>query len=154
MTELLVYIVLYALYAATLCFLFVMLFIRDFRRWWLRAATAVFGLAALGLPFTLATRTLGYPDPWPVPGRYDVFGWDVEERSGAIFLFVQPAGAAVPYHMRVPFELGTALKLQSVAENPGIYKQITVDILAERSEAGPHYVFNIEKVFSDDETGG
>ncbi len=151
MSELLVFIILYALHAATVCFLFVMLFIHDFRRWWLRAATLVFGLAALALPLTMATKTLGYPDPWPGPGRYDVLGWDVDESGDALFLFVMQLDGSEPYHLRVPFDLGIALKLQEVQEQIGIYKQITVDILPESTEHGPKYAFNIERVFSDDE---
>jgi hypothetical protein len=151
MSELLVFIVLYALHAATVCFLFVMLFIHDFRRWWLRAATLVLGLAALALPLTMATKTLGYPDPWPGPGRYDVLGWDVDETDDALFLFVMQLDGSEPYHLRVPFDLGVALKLQEAQEGIGTYKQITVDILPESTEYGPKYAFNIERVFSDDD---
>ena len=151
MSELLVFIILYALYAATVCFLFVMLFIRDFRRWWLRGATFVFGLVALGLPFGLATKTLGYPDPWPAPGRYDVLGWDVDESGGALYLFAMQPGASEPYHVRVPFKLGVALKLQEVAEEVSIYRQITVDIFPDSTDDGPNYAFNIERVFKEEE---
>ena len=151
MSELLVFIILYALHAATVCFLFVMLFIHDFRRWWLRAGTLVLGLAAVGVPLAMATKTLGYPDPWPGAGRYDVLGWDVDESGGALYLFVMEPDGAKPYHLRVPFDLGVALKLQDVAENGSIYKQITVDISSETTEYGPEYAFNIERVFSEDE---
>jgi len=151
MSELLVFIILYALHAATVCFLFVMLFIHDFRRWWLRGATLILGLAALALPLGLATKTLGYPDPWPGPGRYDVLGWDIDETGGALFLFVMQPESTKPYHLRVPFDLGVALKLQKVQEEISIYKQITVDISAETTKHGPKYAFNIERVFSDDE---
>lgn len=151
MSELLVFIILYALHAATVCFLFVMLFIHDLRRWWLRGATLVLGLGALALPLTMATKTLGYPDPWPGPGRYDVFGWDIDENGGALFLFVMEPDGRAPYHLRVPFDLGVALKLQKVSEEPSIYKQITVDIFPESTNHGPEYAFNIERVFPDDE---
>ncbi len=150
MSELLVFIVLYSLHAATVCFLFVMLFIHDFRRWWLRGATLVLGLASLALPLTMATKTLGYPDPWPPTGRYDVHGWEVDESGGAIYLFVVAPEATEPYHLRVPFDLGVALKLQKVSEERSIYKQITVDIFPESTEHGPKYAFNIERVFEDD----
>ena len=63
---------------------------------------------------------------------------------------MEPDGAK-PYHLRVPFDLGVALKLQDVAENGSIYKQITVDIFPETTEYGPEYAFNIERVFSEDE---
>ena len=151
MSELLVFIILYALHAATVCFLFVMLFIHDARRWWLRAATLVLGLVALGVPLGMATKTLGYPDPWPGPGRYDVLGWDVDESGGALYLFVMAPDGSKPYHLRVPFDLGVALKLQKVAEERSIYKQITVDILPESNKYGPEYAFNIERVFKDDD---
>ncbi len=151
MSELLLFIVIYALYAATVCFLFVMLFIREFRRWWLRGATFAFGLIALGLPFWLANGTLGHPDPWPPPGRYDVLGWDVDEGGSAIYVFAMQPGGSEPYHLRVPFELGTALKLQEVAQETSIYKQITIDVRPESTEHGPNYAFNIERVFKIEE---
>lgn len=151
MSELLVFIILYALHAAAICFLFTMLFIHEARRWWLRGATLVLGLVALALPLKMATETLGYPDPWPAPGRYDVLGWDVDESGGALFLFVMRRDGSEPYHLRVPFDLGIALRLQKVEEQIGIYKQITVDISAESAEDGPSYALNIERVFSDDE---
>ncbi len=151
MSELLVFIIVYALHAATVCFLFVMLFVHDVRRWWLKAAALALGLGALILPLNLANKTLGYPDPWPLPGRYDVLGWDVDESGGALFLFVMRPDGSEPYHLRVPFELGIALKLQEVAEEVSIYKQITVDIFPETTEYGPKYAFNIERVFKDDE---
>lgn len=151
MSELLVFIIVYAMHAATVCFLFVMLFVFDLRRWWIKGATLVLGLGALALPLSLATKTLGYPDPWPLPGRYDVHGWDVDENGGALFLFVIEEGGTKPYHMRVPFDLGVALKLQKVAEERSIYKQITVDIFPETTQHGPKYAFNIERVFADDE---
>ncbi len=151
MTELLLFIIIYALYAATVCFLFVMLFIREFRRWWLRGATLAFGLVALALPIGLAGNTLGYPDPWPEPGRYDVLGWDVDEVGEALYLFTMAPDGSEPYHLRVPFDLGTALKLQEVAQEISIYKQITIDIFPESTEHGPKYAFNIERVFKVDE---
>jgi len=150
MSELLVFIILYALHAATVCFLFVMLFIHDFKRWWLRGATLVLGLASLALPLTLATKTLGYPDPWPGAGRYDVLGWEIDETGGALFLFVMQPEGTKPYHLRVPFDLGIALTLQEVSEEVSIYKQITVDIFDEATKHGPKYAFNIERVFPDD----
>ena len=151
MSELLVFIILFALHAAAISFVFAMLFIYDFRRWWLRAITVVFGLAALALPLKLATDTLGYPDPWPASGRYDVLGWDVDETGGALFLFVMPPDATAPHHLRLPFDLGLALKLQKAQEQIGIYKQITVDIFDETAEDGPGYALTIERVFPDDE---
>ena len=88
MSELLVLIILYALHAAAVCFLFAMLFVNDLRQWWMRIATLALGLVALVLPLMLAHQTLGYPDPWPEPGRYNVYGWDVDEIDGALFLLV------------------------------------------------------------------
>ena len=151
MSDLLVFIILFALQAAAISFLFAMLYIYDFKRWWLRAITVVFGLAALALPLKLATDTLGYPDPWPAPGQYDVLGWDVDETGGALFLFVMPPDTTAPHHLRLPFDLGLALKLQKAQEQIGIYKQITVDIFDETIEDGPRYALTIERVFSDDE---
>ena len=151
MSELLVFIIIYALHAAAICFLFTMLFIHESRRWWLRGATLIVGLVALALPLKLATETLGYPDPWPAPGRYDVIGWDVDETGGELFLFVMQLDKSGPYHVRVPFNLEIALKLQETREQIGIYKQITVDIHPESTGDGPRYTFNIERVFSDDD---
>ena len=151
MSELLVYVVVFAVYAATVCFLFVMLFIHEFRSLWLRGATAVIGLAALALPVVLTRDTLGYPDPWPAVGHYDVYGWQVDEAAGAMYLFVGRAGTTAPYHLRVPFELKTALELQAAAEEIGTYKQITLDILPAAGDGGePSYAFFIEKVFPDE----
>jgi hypothetical protein len=80
-----------------------------------------------------------------------VLGWDVDETDDALFLFVMQLDGSEPYHLRVPFDLGVALKLQEAQEGIGTYKQITVDILPESTEYGPKYAFNIERVFSDDD---
>ena len=150
MSELLVYIIIFALYAATVAFLFVMLFIHDFRSWWLRGATAVLGLGALAMPALLARDTLGYPDPWPEPGRYELLGWDVDEGADALYLFVMRPGETAPYHLRVPFDLNAALALQKAADEIGTFKEMSVEVLPEGADAGPGYALTLEKVFGEE----
>ena len=50
MSELLNYLIFYALFAAPIGFLFAMLFIGELRRWWMRTATVGAGLTALLMP--------------------------------------------------------------------------------------------------------
>ncbi len=150
MTDLITFLLLYAMFAATLCFLFAMLFIHDTRQWWMRGAVVAVGTVAVALPFFLAPKTLGFPSPWPPEGRYELLGWQIDEADDAFYVFVQPEGEAVPRHYRLPFDLATALELQKVAEERSIYKEMTLKIAAGPKRSEPRYDFTFERVFSDD----
>ncbi len=150
MADLITFLLLYAMFAATLCLLFAMLFIHQTRRWWMRVAVVATGLVAVTLPFFLAPKTLGYPNPWPPEGRYALLGWEVDEADGAFYVFVQPEGETVPRHYRLPFDLATALELQKVAEERSIYKEMTVEIAEGPKRDEPRYAFTFERVFPDE----
>ena len=148
MTELLNYLVFYSLFAATLGFLFVMLFIGELRRWWIRPITIAAGVFALGLPFYVTFKTLGYPDPWPPNGTYEVLGWEVNEVDQVFFVMVQKEGEDAPQHYKVPFKLDTALKFQEATENRGVFKRIMLVISPGVTPDLPDTLFTFERAFS------
>lgn len=150
MSDVMAAIVLYALYAATVAFLFAMLFIRDWRRWWLRLATVAVGCAAAAYPVFVARTTLGYPDPWPEDGHYEMLGWQIDEPERAIYMFLVNPDGAEPLHYRVPFDLRTAIALQDAAAQMGIYRERAV-ILRRDPETGEiGYELAFAKRFPDD----
>ena len=150
MSELMVTIVLYAIYAATVAFLFAMLFIRDWRRWWLRLATVAVGAAAVVYPVLTARTTLGYPDPWPEDGRYDMLGWQIDEPNRAIYMFLERPGVVEPLHYRVPFDLRTAIALQDAAMEMGTFAEKTIDIRRDPETGEVRYDIALEKRFYGD----
>ena len=150
MSELMVTIVLYAIYAATVAFLFTMLFIRDWRRWWLRVATVAVGAAAVAYPALTARTTLGYPDPWPEDGRYDMLGWQIDEPGRAIYMFLERPGVVEPLHYRVPFDLKTAIALQDAAMEMGTFAEKTIDIRRDPETGEVLYEIALEKRFYGD----
>lgn len=150
MSELMVTIVLYAIYAATVAFLFAMLFIRDWRRWWLRLATVAVGAAAVVYPALTARTTLGYPDPWPEDGRYDMLGWQIDEPNRAIYMFLERPGVVEPLHYRVPFDLRTAIALQDAAMEMGTFAEKTIDIRRDPETGEVLYDIALEKRFYGD----
>lgn len=150
MTDLISFLLLYAMFAATLCFLFAMLFVHDMRQWWMRGAVVAVGLVAVALPFFLAPKTLGFPSPWPPAGRYELLGWHIDEADGAFYVFVQPEGDAVPRHYRLPFDLAVALELQKVTAERSIYKEMTLEIADGPKHDEPLYDFTFERVFPDE----
>lgn len=143
-------IVLYALYAATVAFLFAMLFVRDWRRWRLRIATAAVGLAAAAYPVFVARTTLGYPDPWPEDGRYAMLGWRIDEPGRAIYMFLERPGQAEPLHYRVPFDLKSAIALQDAEMTPGAFSEKTIDIRRDPETGEVAYEIALEKRFYGD----
>lgn len=149
MSDLVTLIIGYSIYAATLAFLFAILFVYDFRRWSLRLATAAVGIAAVLAPAFLATRTLGYPTPWPPAGRYDLIGWEVSEADKVIYLFVAGAGDPVPRHFQVPFVFEDAVTLQQAQNAFGTFKTMAVDIVDGLDGGPPRYTLIFEKVFPD-----
>ena len=138
MTELLTSILLMALQLATVCLLFAMLFLHAMERWWLRAATLALGVGAIVLPILSVSAMLGHPDPWPSGGRYEEFGWDVNESDGAIYLFVAAEGDPVPRQFKLPVDLKVALRLQKARENRSAYHRIDIQIDPGRIETGPN----------------
>ena len=149
MSDVLQFIVLFAVHAATVCFLFAMLFLHRPRRWALRVLTVAIGVAALAMPYVFLSNTLGYPDPWPRGGVYDVLGWDVDESRREIYLFVTRDGDPTPRHYQVPFSLDAALTLQAVPETLTIFEQLAVEIEAGAEAAPPGYRFVVRNLNDD-----
>ena len=150
MSELLNYLIFYALFAATIGFLFAMLFIGELRRWWMRTATVGAGLTALLMPLFVTAKILGYPDPWPPEGRYEVLGWEIVEADHAFFVLVKKPGNDVPHHYKLPFRLDTALKLQEAEQLGSIFRNISLVVTQGLSDEMPGAVFTFEKVFPDE----
>ena len=149
MSDVLQFIVLFAVHAATVCFLFAMLFLHRPRRWALRVLTVAVGVAALAMPYVFLSNTLGYPDPWPRDGVYDVLGWDVDESRREIYLFVTRDGDPTPRHYQVPFSLDAALTLQAAPETLTIFEQLAVEIEAGAEAAPPGYRFVVRNLNDD-----
>ena len=149
MSDVLQFIVLFAVHAATVCFLFAMLFLHRPRRWALRVLTVAVGAAALAMPYVFLSNTLGYPDPWPRDGVYDVLGWDVDESRREIYLFVTRDGDSTPRHYQVPFSLDAALTLQAAPETLTIFEQLAVEIEAGAEAAPPGYRFVVRNLNDD-----
>ena len=145
MSDILQFIVLFAIHAATLCFLFAMLFLHRPRRWGLRLVTVAVGVAALAMPYVFLSNTLGYPDPWPRSGVYDVLGWDIDESRQEIYLFVAQEDNPTPRHVQVPFHLQAALALQEAQETLTIFQKLSVRIEPGRTPETPAYHFLVRQ---------
>ncbi len=128
MSDILQFIMVNALHAAALCFLFAMLFLHSPQRRGLRLFTVLIGVAAMVLPSLLVPRTLGYPDPWPQNGVYDVLGWAANESQGDIYLFVEQTSEPIPRHVKVPFDLDVALALEKVHVDLSVREKLSVQI--------------------------
>ncbi len=150
MSALMVQIVLYALYAATIAFLFAMLFIRNWRRWWLRLATAAVGACAIAYPLFTARNTLGFPDPRPEPGRYHMLGWEIDEPERAIYMFLERPGQVEPLHYQIPFDLKSAIALQNAAMEIGTFKEKSITIWNDPETGAVQYEITLEKRFYGD----
>ncbi|MDP6516191.1 MAG: hypothetical protein QF926_06160 [Alphaproteobacteria bacterium] len=150
MSELLTYIVLFSLQAATICFLFAMLFVHASRKWWLRAVTVALGLASIALPIYTVSTTLGYPDPWPPSGQYEVRGWEIDENGDAFYLFVEKTGDPTPRHYKLPFDLETALELQKAREEVGTFEYIRLVVDEPVDDGPPQFDILMKKRFSED----
>ena len=145
MSDILKFIVLFAIHAATVCFLFGILFLHRPRRWGLRLVTVAVGVAALAMPYVFLSNTLGYPDPWPHSGVYDVLGWDVDESRQEIYLFVAQEDDPTPRHFQVPFTLEAALTLQEVPETLTIFQVLSVRIDPGGTPETPAYHFLVRQ---------
>lgn len=145
MSDILQFIVLFAIHAATVCFLFAMLFLHRPRRWGLRLLTVAVGVAALAMPYVFLSNTLGYPDPWPRSGVYDVLGWDIDESRQEIYLFVAQEDDPTPRHVQVPFHLQAALTLQEAQETLTIFQKLSVRIEPGRTPETPAYHFLVRQ---------
>lgn len=145
MSDILQFIVLFAIHAATICFLFAMLFLYRPRRWGLRLVTVIIGVAALAMPYVFLSNTLGYPDPWPPPGVYDVLGWDIDESRQEIYLFVAQEDDPTPRHYQVPFSLKAALTLQEAQETLSIFEKLSVRIEPGATPEAPAYQFLVRQ---------
>lgn len=144
MDEILHHIVLFGVHAAAVCALFAILFIDAPRRLPLRVITIVLGLVAMVLPVFAIYGTLGYPDPWPAPGNYDVLGWKFDEARRAIYAFVRQEGEERPRLYKVDFDLSTALGLQEAREHPEYLDRIGLVVTA-REEGPPEIGFEFVK---------
>ena len=150
MDELISYLTIYALYAATLGLLFVMLFIHEPRSVLQRGVALVTGALALVVPIWLMIQSLGYPDPWPDGDKHQLLGWHVDEADKSIFVFVEQGEGRPPRQLRVPFARDHALELQKAAEHLGTYKEMSIEIATGENRSEPHYELNFVKVFDDD----
>lgn len=145
MSDILQFIVLFAIHAATVCFLFGMLFLYRPRRWGLRLVTIAVGVAALAMPYVFLSNTLGYPDPWPQSGVYDVLGWDIDESRREIYLFVSQEDDPTPRHVQVPFNLEAALTLQEARETLTIFQVLSVRVESAGTPETPAYRFLVRQ---------
>ena len=145
MSDILQFIVLFAIHAATVCFLFTMLFLHRPRQWGLRLVTVIIGVVALAMPYVFLSNTLGYPDPWPGNGVYDVLGWDIDESRQEIYLFVAQEDDSTPRHYQVPFSLKAALTLQEAQETLTIFEKLSVRIEPGGTPDMPAYHFLVRQ---------
>ena len=145
MSDILQFIVLFAIHAATVCFLFTMLFLHRPRQWGLRLVTVIIGVVALAMPYVFLSNTLGYPDPWPGSGVYDVLGWDIDESRQEIYLFVAQEDDSTPRHYQVPFSLKAALTLQEAQETLTIFEKLSVRIEPGATPDMPAYHFLVRQ---------
>jgi len=107
--------------------------------------TIAVGVAALALPYVFLSNTLGYPDPWPRSGVYDVLGWDIDESRQEIYLFVSQKNDPTPRHVQVPFNLQAALTLQEAQETLTIFQTLSVRIEAAGTPQMPTYQFLVRQ---------
>jgi len=128
MAEIVKQILLYGLNAATLTLLFALLFVHVPRGWWMRGITLALGAAAVGSTAYFIPANLGYPDPNPGAGEYDLIGFNLDERANAMYVFVAAPGDPVPRHYKLPFDLRAALALQKIREELTVYQDIWVGI--------------------------
>ena len=145
MSDILQFIVLFAIHAATVCFLFAMLLLYRPRQWGLRLVTVLIGVVALAMPYVFLSNTLGYPDPWPGNGVYDVLGWDIDESRQEIYLFVAQEEDSTPRHYQVPFNLEAALTLQEAQETLTIFEKLSVRIEPGATPDMPAYHFLVRQ---------
>ena len=144
MEEILKYIIIIGVHAAAVCAIFAILFINAPVRWPLRVVTVVLGGVAVAMPFLTMFNTLGYPDPWPEPGEYEVLGWKFDESRRAIYTFVRPPHEQRPRLYKVDFKLDTALALQDAREHPEHLARIDL-IITGKAEGPPDVAFEFEK---------
>lgn len=144
MEEILQHIVLLGVHAAAICALFAVLFINSPIRWPMRTLTVALGLVAMALPVYSLYDTLGFPDPWPKPGNYDVIGWKFDEARRAIYAFVKRPEERRPRLYKVDFDLKTALDLQEAREHPEHLARIGMRV-TPKQEGPPEVAFEFEK---------
>jgi len=142
--EILKHIVLIGVHAAAICAIFAILFIDAPARWPMRVFTIALGLVALVVPVITMYDTLGYPDPWPEPGNYDVIGWKFDEARRAIYAFVKKPDEQRPRLYKVDFALSTALDLQQAREHPEHLARIGL-VVTGKEEGPPDIAFEFEK---------
>jgi hypothetical protein len=145
MNEVLQSIMLFAIHAAILALLFALLFLQAPRRWWLRAVTLVFGATALIMPYLFLPATLGYPNPWPDSGIYDVLGWKIDEAGGQLYILLSDEHDPVPQHYALPFELQTVLTLEQLRAGLNVYDKLSIEIAAEGTLVPPGYRFLVRE---------
>jgi hypothetical protein len=144
MEQILQHIVLFGVQAAAICALFCILFINSPIRWPMRLLTLALGALAIGLPLYSMFGTLGFPDPWPKPGHYDVLGWKFDEARRAIYAFVKKPEEPRPRLYKVHFDLKTALDLQEAREHPEHLARIGMRVI-RKDEGPPDVAFDFEK---------
>jgi hypothetical protein len=104
--------------SASICAMLGLLFVADSRMRWVRLLTVFLGVLVIGLPIYASLDALGYPSPWPEPGRYDVLGWKFDEARKAIYTFVKRPEDRRPSLYRVQFDMKTAVDMQNARQHP------------------------------------
>lgn len=106
-----------SLSAASLSLMLVLLFIDRPRGWWARGLGTALAAAAIGVPIFYVGTTLGRADPWPPEGAYLMQGWKIAEDSRRIYVMVSSPKFSTPRQFELPFDLKLALEMQDLQEH-------------------------------------
>lgn len=122
--------------SAALCLLVGMLFIHLPSGWFrlIIVAVAVFAIAA---PIFQLRNTLGMPSPWLEDGRYRLFGWQVNEEAGFIYVMVTHPTFDSPREYQLPFDLDVALRLQEIRQEREVEEMICLQYDSTRKDGKP-----------------
>lgn len=117
MIDIVEYISVASLSAASICALLALLFIDRPRGWWARVLGVGLAAAAIAVPVFYVGTTLGRADPWPPSGAFLMKGWKVAEDSRRIYVMVSSPRFDTPRQFELPFTLDLALQLQEMQEH-------------------------------------
>lgn len=110
------YVGLASLSAASVCLLLAMVFIERPGGRWGRGIGVGLAAFALALPIYYLGTTLGRASPWPPTGMYMLLGWKTAEDASRVYVMVTHKKFDTPRQFEVPFNLELALALQEVGE--------------------------------------
>jgi len=116
MIDIVEYVSVAAISAASFCLLLALLFVERPRGWWARGVGLALAVGAIGLPVFYVGTTLGRADPWPPEGAYLMQGWKVAEDSKRIYVMVSSPRFDTPRQFELPFDLDLALAIQKMGE--------------------------------------